>query len=69
MMSNSSKFSLFYSLHSNLVLFKLDVAAYPFTVAGFTFQSGSIQIVNIDGDMYTAEVLYIPIWFYSNSKK
>ena len=52
-------------LHSNLVLFKSISAFSNQYLSGFTFQSGSIQIIRQTLHL-DIQHLYIPIWFYSN---
>ena len=54
-------------LHSNLVLFKsLVSSSATSSISSFTFQSGSIQMFRINLIKDKFNLLYIPIWFYSN---
>ena len=53
------------SLHSNMVLFKCNRRPKPYQISHFTFQYGSIQIWYYRSSP-KLQLLYIPIWFYSN---
>ena len=57
-------------LHSNLVIFKCRSWYYQCIIwETFTFQSGDIQIKTTVFDAFCWLLIYIPIWWYSNSHK
>ena len=55
-------------LHSNLVIFKyLLFVTSIYIESVFTFQSGDIQIICVSFCTISWWLIYIPIWWYSNS--